>query len=366
MNIVDVIKSQLSNEVLGKLSSVIGESEDKTKAALTGAVPGLLAVLAQLASSSSGADKVINSLKQVDTGSSGGVGDILSGGHGPVMEKGGSLLNILLGSSALPGVISMLSKFAGIAAGPAKGLLSLLAPLILSTIAKQFAGRSLTSQALSSFFSEQAPHINAALPSGFSLANIPGFSTATATTAPRAAVAASPAQSTGLPGWLLPLVGLCLLGALAWYFFGTGQPAAEENPMPANVPVVKREEPKRVVETVATKVELPAVPDAAKLSTDLTGVFTSLTDLLGGVKDVASAETVTSKLTDMTTKIDGLKALWDKVPGDARGTINKLAIDHLDKLKELVAKVLAIPGVSDKLKPLLDGVVKNLSAFTTS
>ena len=34
MNIVDVIKSQLSGEVLAKLSSLVGENEDKTKAAV--------------------------------------------------------------------------------------------------------------------------------------------------------------------------------------------------------------------------------------------------------------------------------------------------------------------------------------------
>jgi hypothetical protein len=364
VNIVDVIKSQLGGEVLGKLSSVIGESEDKTKAAVGGAVPSLLSILAQLASSSSGADKLINSLKQVDTGPSGGIGDILSGGHGPAVEKGGSLLNILLGASALPAIVGMLSKFAGIAAGPAKSLLSLLAPVILSSIAKQFAGRSLTSQALSSFFSEQAPHINAALPAGFSLANIPGFSTPAATTAPRAAVSSTtPAESSGLPGWLLPLVALGLLGALAWYFFGSSQPAAEEKAVSMPPPVV-RNEPKRDIEPTPSRSEMTVAAEPAKLSTDLTSIFTSLTDILGGVKDVATAETAAPRLTETTSKIDSLKTLWDKVPTDARATISKVALDQIGKLKELVEKVLAIPGVSDKLKPLLDGVVSKLSAFT--
>src|SRR5208283_1217287 len=95
MNIVDVIKSQLSGEVIAKLSSLVGESEDKTKAAVVGAaVPGLLSVLASLATSG-GADKLINALKQVDTGTGGGFGDVLSGQAGQVAEKGGSLLNIL-------------------------------------------------------------------------------------------------------------------------------------------------------------------------------------------------------------------------------------------------------------------------------
>lgn len=368
MNIVDVIKSQLGGEILGKLSSVIGESEDKTKTAVTAAVPALLSVLAQLASSSGGADKLINALKQVDTGSRGGFGDVLSGQAGQVAEKGGNLLNILLGSSALPAIISILSKFSGVAAGPLKTLLSYLAPMILATIAKQFSGKSLTSSDLSSFFAEQKSNITAALPPGLSLANIPGF--ATATTAPRPVASTASAESSGLPAWLLPLVGLGLLGALAWYFFGN--PPAEVKPV-AEAPVavkeapvvVQKEEPKPVPEPVVPKVEV-SLPDPTKLSTDLTTVFTSLTDILDGVKDVPTAETAAPKLTDLTPKLDGLKTLWDKVPDAGKSAISKIAVDHLGKLKELVAKVLAIPGVSEKLKPVLDTILAKLSAFTAS
>jgi len=371
MNIVDVIKSQLSGEVLAKLGSLVGESEDKTKAAIGAAVPGLLSVLASLATSG-GADKLINALKQVDTGSPGGFGDVLSGQAGQVAEKGGSLLNILLGSSALPAIISILSKFTGVGAGPLKALLSYPAPMILATIAKQFSGQSLTASALSSFFAEQKSNINAALPPGLSLASIPGFTTASAATAPRPMAATAPAESSGLPAWLLPLVGLGLLGALAWYFFGNQaaevKPLAEppaavmENPKEAPV-VVKPEELKTLPEAVVPKVDLP---DPTKLGTDLTSVFTSLTDILGGVKDVPTAQAAAPKLTDLTPKLDGLKTLWDKVPAAGKTAITKIATDHLGKLKELVAKVLAIPGVSDKLKPVLDILLAKLTAFTGS
>ncbi len=370
MNIVDVIKSQLGGEILGKLSSVIGESEDRTKTAVTAVVPGLLSLLAQLASSSSGADKLINALKQVDTAPSGGLGDILSGGHtGPALEKGGSLLNILLGSSALPAILSILSKFAGIASGPAKSLLSLLAPLILSTIAKQLAGKSLTSQALSSFFAEQKPNITAALPAGLSLANIPGFTTTTAATAPRPVASSAPAENSGLPVWLLPLVGLGLLGALAWWFFGN-QPAEVKpvdvppdvvKPAPAPAPVMVKEEPVVVPAPVMPKVDLP---DPTKIGTELTSVFTSLTDILSGVKDVPTATTAAPKLTDLTPKLDTLKSIWDKVPDTGKSAITKIAVEHLGKLKELVAKVLANPDISAKLKPVLDTILAKLAAFT--
>ncbi len=370
MNIVDVIKSQLGGEILGKLSSVIGESEDKTKTAVAAAVPGLLSVLAHVASSSSGADTVINALKQVDTGPSGGLGDILSGGHGPALEKGGSLLEILLGSSALPAILSVLSKFAGIASGPAKNLLSLLAPLILSAIAKQLTGKSLNSQTLSSFFAEQKPNITAALPAGLSLANIPGFTTTA--TAPRPVASPASAASSGLPNWLLPLVGLALLAALAWWFFGNQ--AADVKPVDEAPLVVKgatkqeplkKDEPKPVLEPAVPKANLPTLADPTKLGTELTSVFTSLTDILNGVKDVPTATTAAPKLTDLTPKLDTLKSIWDKVPATGKSAITKIAVEHLGKLKELVAKVLANPDISAKLKPVLDTILAKLAAFTT-
>ena len=114
------------------------------------------------------------------------------------------------------------------------------------------------------------------------------------------------------------------------------------------------------------KVDAFGLPDPTKLGTDLTSIFTSLTDILGGVKDVPTAETAAPKLTDLTPKLDSLETLWDKLPDAAKTSISKIAVDHLGKLKELVAKVLAIPGVSEKLKPVLDIILAKLSAFTVS
>jgi len=336
MNIIDLIKSQIGPEVLDRLSSVIGESEDKTKTALSAAVPGFLSILANLTSSSSGSDKVINALKQVDTGPSGGLGDILSGGNaGPVLEKGGSLLNILLGASALPAILNILSKFAGIAAGPAKNLLSLLAPFILSTIAKQFSGKALTSQSLTSFFTEQKGNIASAMPAGLSFADIPGLGTTHSTTAPRPALAPATTEGSGMPGWLLPLVGLALLGLLAWYFM-SGQQAVEEKPTtktevvkqhtaPETKPVMTETKP-AMTETkpvmTETKPEMSTidvtVPDPVKISTDLGGIYTTLTDLLAGIKDGPTSEAAVSRLTDMTPKIDLARPL-EQTAGSRQG-----------------------------------------------
>ena len=116
-------------------------------------------------------------------------------------------------------------------------------------------------------------------------------------------------------------------------------------------------------EPAPLKVATPALPEAAKLGTDLGAIYTSLTDLLGGVKDVPTAEAAVPKLKDLTPKIDGLRALWDKLPDAGKAVVAKVTTDQLAKLKELVAKVLAIAGVSDKLKPVADTLIDKLASF---
>ena len=353
MNIVDMVKSQLTGDVLGKLGPLIGESEDKTRTAVEATVPGFLSVLAGLASSAGGAGKLIDALKQVDPGSQGGFGDILAGPQSTqVQQKGGNLLEILLGSGALPVLIGVLSKFISLNGETVKKLLSMLAPLILGTIAKQMSGKGLTSQAVSSFFSEQKANINAAMPQGLSLAGIPGLT-------PGPSASAAPADA-GMPGWLLPLVGLGLLGALAWYFMG-GQPAVEEKA--ADPPVVKKE-PMPKIEPAAPKVE-PLVTESTKFGADLSGLYGTLTHILGDVKDAASADAAVPHLTDLKPKLDAMKSLWEKLPDAGKTAVAKVTNDHLARLKELVARVLAVAGVSEKFKSTVDSVIITLSTFVT-
>ncbi len=360
MNIIDQIKSNLGDDVLSQLSSLVGVGEDKTRSAVGAAIPGVLAVLARLVSGGN-AEKVIDALKQIGT-DHGGFGDILASGKADELaKKGGSLLEMLLGSSSLPAILAVLGKVCGMASGPLKSLLSYLAPMILATIAKQFSGKTLDPGALSSFFAEQKTHIDAALPPGLSLAGIPGFGAGTSSTAP--AVTPTATEGSGLPSWLLPLVGLCLLGLVAWFFFGN-PPATDEKPAVESVTPAVKDAPHPA--SAAPAVTGASIPETARMTADLTGVFSNLTDLLGGVKDVPTAEAAAPRLSGMTPRLDELKGLWDKLPETVKSTVARTAADHLGKLKELVAKVLAIPGVSEKLKPIIDPLLEKLSAFTKS
>ena len=115
----------------------------------------------------------------------------------------------------------------------------------------------------------------------------------------------------------------------------------------------------------APKVDV-TLPDVTKFGTDLAGAYTTLTEVLGGVKDAATADAALPKLTDWSTKIDGYKGIWDKLTGEGKSTIAKVTTDHLGKMKDLVANVVKIGGISDKFKDLLNAIITKLAALAVS
>jgi len=334
MNIVDLITNQLSGDVMGKLSQLIGESEQKTKSAVGAAVPALLAGLSSAASDPGKAQSLNNALGGLDLGSLGNLGSMLAGGGGGLLEKGGGLLSSILGGNVLGGLTSALEKYSGLGGGVITKLLSALLPMILGTLAAQRGGK-LDARGLSDLLAGQKQNIMNSLPSGLSLASVPGLGSAAA--AMSSAAGAAQQAAAGTPSWLLPLALLGLVVAGAWWWFANRAPA----PTP------------------------PAIPgaDVAQVTKDLGGWFTSLTDSLSSVKDVATAEAALPKLTELGGKLDGVKSLVEKMPAAGKSAVSKLVTDQLGKLRELIDRVLAIPGVGDKIKPVTDAMLSKLSAL---
>ena len=62
MNLVDLVKDQLTSQVLGSLGSLVGTNESQTKAATAAAVPALLGGLSKLAGTAQGAGQIANAL----------------------------------------------------------------------------------------------------------------------------------------------------------------------------------------------------------------------------------------------------------------------------------------------------------------
>jgi hypothetical protein len=335
MNLVETIKNQLfSDGHLFRLSSLIGATENATKSAVGAAVPSLLTALSHVTSSGgSGAQNLVSALGDLDSGAMSKAAHMLSGHAESVLEQGNGLLSSLFSGSTVSGIVNAISKFSGIGGAAVQKLLGYLMPMVLGAIAGRFAGKAASAQALTSMLADQNASIANALPSGFSLKDVPGL--ASVGSAARGAVEAAPSAASSLLKWALPVAALAAIAFVAWWFFH--QPG---QPPPLNVPA----------------------PDVSRLTTDLTGDFKSLTDTFADIKDAASAGAAVPKLTEINRRLDELKAMAEKLPAAERGKITELIKPSLAKLEEQFAKLQWIPGVSD-IQPTVDGVMDKLASL---
>jgi hypothetical protein len=355
MNLVDLIKDQLSSGVIKELSSHLGANEGATRSAALAAVPALLSALSGLASSGgAGAEKLVSALEPFASTSLEGLVHKASTQPGSILEQGASTLSSLFGNSTISGIVNVLSRFASTSPGATQKLLGYLAPLVLGTIASQFKGKPLSAQGLASMFAEQKSNIASAIPSGLSLADVPGLSTAAS--AVRSAAREVEVKSPSIARWLLPLAGLAALAALLWAFFPISKPVPDVQ----GQPVTRGQSPEIAGKPALDSIKA-AIPDVSKIKTELTDTFSKLTEALTSVKDVPSAEAALPKLQDLEGKLDVAKTTIKDLGTAGKATIGELVKTSMGKLKELVGKVLAIPGVGDKIKSVTDSIMTKLT-----
>jgi len=363
MNLVDLVKGQLTPEVIGSLGSLIGTNEAQTKTATAAAVPAMLSGLAKLAGTANGAGQLASALGGLDLGSLGNLAGMLGGSNASRMaDKGGSLLGSLFGNSATSMIVETLASFLGIKSGVARSLMSYMAPVVLGQIASQFKGKSIDAQGVQSLFADQARNISAALPAGLSLGDF---------TAPQ--LASKPAQGdrrvehhrepepAGFPSWL-PWLILPLLGLGAWFLMSPKK-AEVKAPVVDRTKVIERA-PAARVEPAATGLALPGeLGDALKIGKDLTGLFGGLTTALGGVKDVATAEQAVPTLKDLGLTLEALKGSTAALPAAGKASIKDMVGSNIGGIRSLVDTVMAIPGVGDLLGPYIRPMLDTLGAL---
>jgi Bacterial protein of unknown function (DUF937) len=356
MNLVDLIKDQLSSGLMKELSSHLDANEGATRSAIGAAVPALLSALSGLASSGgSGTQKLVSAIEPFASTSIEGLVRKASSEPGSILEQGASILSSLFGSSTISGIVNALARFASISPGATQKLLGYLAPLVLGTIASHFKGKPINAQGLASLFADQKANIASAIPSGLSLADVPGLSSAAS--AVRSAARDVEVKAPSFARWLLPLAGIAALAALLWAFL-----PSTRTPVPdvQGQPVTRGQSPE-----VAGKPALDSInaviPDVSKIKTELTDTFSKLTEALISVKDVPSAEAALPKLQDIEGKLDVAKTTIKDLGAAGKATIGELVKTTMGKLKELVEKVMAIPGVGDKLKSVTESIMNKIT-----
>ena len=117
-----------------------------------------------------------------------------------------------------------------------------------------------------------------------------------------------------------------------------------------------------MTEAVPTAVK-EVVVDGVDVGKQLTGALDGLKTTLGGITDAATAQAALPKLDEAVKSLDGIGALVSKLSPDQRTMLAGLVAAALPTLKELAAKVTALPGVGDIAKPTVDGLLSKIEAL---
>jgi len=258
-----------------------------------------------------------------------------------------------------------IGQFAGLGQGKSSSLLGLLAPIVMGTVAQQQGAGGLNASSIASLFASQKDNIAAALPADFgkllggtdllnSLGGAGRFAVSAGTQATRATTAAASAagnvgQRAGAAAatsynwlyWFIPIVAIAAL--LVWFLTKPAEQLAQQGA------------------TVAQNLMVGGV-DVSKQVTDS---IANLRNALGGVTDTASAEAALPKLRDITTQIDQVDELVGRMTPEQKKLLAGLVNPLMPTLNQLCDKVLAIPGVSEVLKPTIDLLKAKLALLTS-
>jgi len=103
--------------------------------------------------------------------------------------------------------------------------------------------------------------------------------------------------------------------------------------------------------------------DLTAFGGDVTGLFGKLTDSFKGITDVPSAEAAVPGLKDLAGILEGYKATADKLPEAGKATVKEMVGTNLGILQPIIDTVLAIPGVGDILRPIVEPMLKTLGTL---
>ena len=169
MNIMDMVKGAVTDQVMGQIGGMLGMSDNKkTSSMLDTAMGSILGGMINKSSSQEGAKQVFDMASNADAGIMDKLGDILGGGDqlSAVQKTGGGMLDGLLGGGGQTSMIQTIAKALGMDGSIIGKLLTFAAPMLLGVIGKHIKSAGLNALGLSSLLGEQKQHIAAAMPSG--------------------------------------------------------------------------------------------------------------------------------------------------------------------------------------------------------
>lgn len=177
-NVLDLLKNNLSPQLLSDVASATGESSSNISTALGGIFPMLLGGVLMKSSDPNALGNIFTMLKSIP-----GLDSIMANptnllgmltGDSELTKIGTQFLNTILGDKS-QAAVSLLTNFAGIKVSSANALLSVAAPMVMGFLSKKITENGLSPTSFLSFLDSQKSNIISAAPAG--LNNVLGIAT---------------------------------------------------------------------------------------------------------------------------------------------------------------------------------------------
>jgi OmpA-OmpF porin, OOP family len=349
IDLLGLVKDQLTSAAVGKISDFLGESSDNTQSALGAAVPTILGSLMEKASTTDGAGSVLGMLKDGghDGGMLSGLGDMLGSGDGisGLLSGGSGIISSLLGNK-VGGIVDLIASVSGIKKSSSSSLLSMAAPILMGVLGKQVSSQGLGVSGLASMLMGQKDAVKAALPKGadgfLNMAGLGDFVGGAKATASRAVEEVEEASS-GFNFWPW-LIGLALLAGGAYFYKSCQKPditaAADSLAVSADVAI---DSLSSMASAGGDSVSSMAADFSKKLSSgfEIKGSGTGIeNNLISFIEDA-------SKPVDKTTWFDFDNLLFDTgkstIKAESQVQVNNIA----EIMKAFPAVKLKIGGYTD-------------------
>ncbi len=358
MDLMDMIKGAMNNQVMGQIGTALGTDSQSASKAVGSAVPAILGGLVKQSSTPAGASNLFGMLEKIDTGMLDNLSGALSGGKATSMiEMGTKMLPSIFGSN-FSSIFNVLGKLTGLGAGKMGPLLGMLVPIVMGVLAKNKKATGMNVAGFTQLLMDQKKHLTGLdsglteqlgignlLGSGKQAMDAAGKSMQRGAGVVRGAASTASAGGSSIARWLIPLLALAALGLALYIYLGRGD--LGDSNSPKNAGGTNSNLPAETPSVDPTKTVTSFLSDAGKVFTD--------------IKDEAGAKTAAETLQGLVGKIDGLGL--DKLSGVAKGTAGVAIKTFLDKAKSWAEKAYAIPGAQAVLEPVVNSLLEKLKGF---
>jgi hypothetical protein len=357
-NLVSTIMQSLTPEAAGKIASSLGLDQAAAQRGIAAGVPGILAGLANSASSPEGAQRLSTAVSRVeDMPSADIIRGVADANHRSLADTGWSAISSLIGGGPLDTLSSMIAQFAGFGQGSAKRLLGLLAPAVLGFLKREQVSGNLDSHGLANLLSSQRENIDRTMPPGFARRlDEAGAGLRAPQPTPAAGFnrpAAAPAQPSFSRNWAYWLLPALIAAAAALYLLPTQKETRTAQDVDRNASPAQQ-----------TGTAPAAANMTATLENDIVANIGRLKTSLQTIKDPASSQAALSELKEISERFSRLRAQAQQLPADARKAIAAAVAAKVPDLNSLIERMGTQMNLSEEAKPAMDNLKSELVSIS--